>query len=474
MEQIVSFNNRIVILGLGTIARCLVDVIDRHIKCSPSNITFIEPGEANIEDIEAVQKKGFNYVICRKLTKINFAKELDSYLTKDSLFVNLTCSVDSIDLMELVHARGMMYVDSSFEIWDEEQVDNVEDMQHQTLYALHNRARKVSKYWSSDSPTAITNHGANPGIVNHFAKAALVELTKSLGILEQIPESRQQWAALAKKASVKVIHISERDSQVEGAPKPVGEFRNTWSPVAYMDEAGSPVEIGWGTHESELPRFAKQHQEGPGNSLYFHRLGGEIFVKSWLPQAGQIYGYLMPHSECVTLSEYFTLYEGTDVIYRPTVKFAYLPAPDAFVSLHEYMMGDSEPPLKIKVMKNDIVAGADELGVLLLGHDKRAFWYGSCVDIERSREVAPGHNATTVQVIGGVVSAIVWCLNNPRSGYCETESLPYEKMLAIAEPYIAPMFQTFSDWTPNPTETESNEKNQIEEQWQFQHFLVGG
>merc|ERR1712137_758756 len=119
-----------------------------------------------------------------------------------------------ICLMELVHSKGMMYVDTSFEIWDEEQVDEIEDMRHQTLYALHGRARDISKDWLSGGPTAITNHGANPGVVNHFAKAALVELSRELGILRQIPINSQQWAALAIDCSVKVIHINERDTQV--------------------------------------------------------------------------------------------------------------------------------------------------------------------------------------------------------------------------------------------------------------------
>lgn len=473
MEQIVNFNNKIVILGLGTTSRCLVDVIDRHIKCPLENITILEPGEASDKDFELIQKKGFHYAVCQKLTKSNFKQELEDYLTEGALFVNLTCSVDSICLMELVHSKGMMYVDTSFEIWDEEQVDEIEDMRHQTLYALHGRARDISKDWLSGGPTAITNHGANPGVVNHFAKAALVELSRELGILRQIPINSQQWAALARDCSVKVIHINERDTQVARDPKPVDEFRNTWSPVAFMDEASSPVEVGWGTHENKFPKDARQHQEGKGNALYFNRCGGEVFTKSWLPQAGQIHGYLMPHSECVTLSDYFTLHDGEDVIYRPTVQFTYLPAPDALVSLHEYVMRDYKPPAKTNVMNTEIVAGADELGGLLLGHDKQAFWYGSRVDIHQARKVVPGHNATTMQVVGGLVSAIVWCLKNPNQGYCETESLPYQEMLAIAEPYISPIFQSFCDWTPNSSKTGVSGGEGVQDPWQFNSFLVG-
>ena len=167
------------------------------------------------------------------------------------------------------------------------------------------------------------------------------------------------------------------------------------------------------------------------------------------------------------------MHDGEDVIYRPTVQFTYLPAPDALVSLHEYVMRDYKPPAKTNVMNTEIVAGADELGVLLLGHDKQAFWYGSRVDIHQARKVVPGHNATTMQVVGGLVSAIVWCLKNPNQGYCETESLPYQEMLAIAEPYISPIFQSFCDWTPNSSKTGVSGGEGVQDPWQFNSFLVG-
>ena len=36
--------------------------------------------------------------------------------------------------------------------------------------------------------------------------------------------------------------------------------------------------------------------------------------------------------------------------------------------------------------ENEIDDGIDELGVLLYGHDKNAYWYGSQLSIEETRE----------------------------------------------------------------------------------------
>ena len=44
--------------------------------------------------------------------------------------------------------------------------------------------------------------------------------------------------------------------------------------------------------------------------------------------------------------------------------------------------------------ENEIEDGIDELGVLLYGHKKNAYWYGSQLSIEETRRIAPYQNAT--------------------------------------------------------------------------------
>ena len=49
--------------------------------------------------------------------------------------------------------------------------------------------------------------------------------------------------------------------------------------------------------------------------------------------------------------------------------------------------------------------GIDELGVLLRGHKKNAYWYGSQLSIDEARKLAPYNNATSLQVTVAVLSA---------------------------------------------------------------------
>ncbi len=48
---------------------------------------------------------------------------------------------------------------------------------------------------------------------------------------------------------MKVIHCSERDTQITDVPKQVDEFVNTWSIEGFREEGTTTAEMGWGTHE---------------------------------------------------------------------------------------------------------------------------------------------------------------------------------------------------------------------------------
>jgi len=63
----------------------------------------------------------------------------------------------------------------------------------------------------------------------------------------------------------------------------------------------------------------------------------------------------------------------------------------------------------------------DELGVLLYGHAKNAYWYGSQLNIHESRKRAGNQSATTLQVTSALVAGMVWAMKNPKAGVVETE-----------------------------------------------------
>ena len=65
-------------------------------------------------------------------------------------------------------------------------------------------------------------------------------------------------------------------------------------------------------------------------------------------------------------------------------------------------------------MSDEIIAGSDILGALIMGHAYNSWWTGSDLSIEESRRLVPHQNATTMQVAISVVAAACWMIENPR------------------------------------------------------------
>ena len=108
------------------------------------------------------------------------------------------------------------------------------------------------------------------------------------------------------------------------------------------------------------------------------------------------------------------------MIYRRTCHYAYHPCDDAVLSLHELAGAQWKPQSRWHILtEEDIVDGIDELGVLLYGHARNAYWYGSQLSIEDTRQLAPIQNATGLQVTSAVLAGIVWMLENPNCGIVE-------------------------------------------------------
>ena len=97
--------------------------------------------------------------------------------------------------------------------------------------------------------------------------------------------------------------------------------------------------------------------------------------------------------------------------------------------------------------EDEIVDGIDELGVLLYGHGKNAYWYGSQLSIEETRKLAPYQNATGLQVTSAVLAGMVWALENPEAGIVEADDIDFRRCLEVQTPYLGPMVGVYTDWT---------------------------
>ena len=111
--------------------------------------------------------------------------------------------------------------------------------------------------------------------------------------------------------------------------------------------------------------------------------------------------------------------------------------------------------------------------MLLYGHAKNAYWYGSQLSIGETRRVAPYQNATGLQVTSAVLAGIVWMLENPDRGIVEADEMEFRRCLEIQRPYLGPVIGCYTDWTPLHGRSELfPEEVDRSDPWQFTNVLV--
>ncbi|MCA1975108.1 MAG: homospermidine synthase, partial [Caenispirillum sp.] len=241
----------------------------------------------------------------------------------------------------------------------------------------------------------------------------------------------------------------------------------------FVGEGCQPAELGWGSHEKALPPDGRRHEFGSDAAIYLMRPGASTRVRTWTPKEGPFHGFLITHNESISIADYFTVRDGDAVAFRPTVHYAYHPCDDAVISVHELAGKNWHMQPSKRLMMEEIVAGTDELGVLLMGHAKGIYWYGSRLSIQEARTLAPYNNATSLQVCVAVLAGLIWALENPARGVVEPEELDFRRILEITEPYLGDVAGTYGDWTPlQDRGVLFPEDVDTDDPWQFKNFRV--
>jgi len=464
----IAFSGRMVMVGFGSIGQGVLPLILRHIEIEPAQITIITAEERGHDEANEYGIKFVNDA----LTRENYRDRLTPELGKGDVLLNLAVDVCSVDLVRLCRELGALYLDTCIEPWPGGYTDTTLSPALRTNYAL--REKMLTLRTEDPAPTALITHGANPGLVSHFVKQALLNIAADTGHRGEAPKDRAGWADLAAALGIKVIHIAERDTQVSaGQPKVVGEFVNTWSIDGFVGEGCQPAELGWGSHEKEMPADGRGFETGPGCAIYLMRPGASQRVRTWTPKEGPFQGFLITHSEAISLTDYLTVKRDGKVTYRPTCHYAYHPCDDAVLSLHEFAgKAWTMQPTK-RLMMEEITSGIDELGVLLAGHAKGAYWFGSQLSVREARELAPHNNATSLQVTVAVLAGLVWVLENPTRGVIEPDEIDYKRILDLCRPYLGPVVGAYTDWTPLQDRGRLfPEELDRDDPWQFKNVRV--
>src|SRR5215470_16927685 len=111
-----AFPNRILFVGFGAVARCTLPILLKHIGVDPTRITIMdfEPNEAALKPwID----QGIQFVKDR-VSPENLGTLLGRYLSTGDLLIDLAWNIDCCEIVAWCHEHGVLYVNTSVELWD--------------------------------------------------------------------------------------------------------------------------------------------------------------------------------------------------------------------------------------------------------------------------------------------------------------------------------------------------------------------
>src|SRR3990167_1626467 len=188
------FNQKIILIGFGSIGQAILPLIFRHLIIKPEQMMILTK---QTNGLDIAKEYGVNCQLIA-ITKENYTATLNPLLQPGDFLLNLSVDVSSIDLIALCQQNGALYLDTCIEPWVGGYTNGALSASARSNYALRAAALKLRKP-DQPQPTAVLTHGANPGLVSSFVKQALLNIAQDTGEVIEKPNTQLQWALLANQ-----------------------------------------------------------------------------------------------------------------------------------------------------------------------------------------------------------------------------------------------------------------------------------
>lgn len=427
-------SSNLLFIGMGAVGRTLLEMW--HLEKLPlkkTTIICIEPRALPqwIFDLYPSLKQ-----IKKAITPKNLTALITPLLAKKPFIIDVSVDVDCLEIMKLAKEHGCNYINTSVEGWSDHTPQKLKVSKKDLIErSLMDREKDAEKIAGNAKATMLTNQGANPGLISQLALKGLHDYTlvhgdaKAKKLLQA-----KKWPELAKHLHLQEIHVSEIDTQKALIARKKRHFFNSWSCLGLIAEGLDPVQISNGTNRS-----ADSGGVVDGGMRIYPVRGMDWTCQSVVfdidEKPKDIVGFLIPHAEAYTLSQFLSTKD-----YMPSVYYVYQPPGYAIDSLND-MRENGYKPVALKnchVMELDEVndEGYDSLGALLL-FGERVWWCGTALSVSMAKDLGFKHSGpTTVQVAGSMSAAIKWICKHKSEGFIEPENLDWEHMIAHSRRYL--------------------------------------
>lgn len=450
-------------IGFGSIAKSLIEIWQLEKLYFKHKIVIIEP--LDIPDWCFKKHKKMKH-IQKAITKKNHKKLLKK-IGENTMVIDLSVNVDCLMIIGLCNEKGACYVNTSLENWENyksnKNVDSgkYKDIKDDTLY--HRKILLDEKNDNADH-TILTDIGFNPGFVNVMALCAIDMMHKGYSNylstnnlndkdLEYNTKDENFYSDFCKDSNLVSIQIVELDTQKTDIPPSIDTMFNTWSCEGWQSECVDNVMMGYNPND---PDFKDDKyigidlihpDEGDKNVVFLPVRGIDITRKSvTLDLEGnpvQFQGYMIPHGEANTLSQFLTVEEKGETNYiRPSVYYVYSPC-EICIESTNYLRENKYKPLKNWHVLNleEISEGYDSIGVLFTFENGEQLIFCSVVDTEFCKSIGFKFcNSTGLQVSASLNASIKYILNNEDEGLIEPEDLPHQWIFREAEKYLGKIY----------------------------------
>ena len=258
-----QFPGKVLVLGCGSVCQCTVPLLLEHFELDPSRVTILDMVD-NRERVADVLAAGAAYVDRpdhARQPRARYSAATSAPATCASTWPGTSTAARS-STGATTTACATSTRRSSCGIRTPTPPPRTRSSARSTC-ATCACAGCIASWPDNRGPSAVVEHGANPGLVSHFTKQALVEIAAPSLLDGGRPidarASRRLWRPATSPrwpscSGVKVDpHLRARHPDLRPCPRRSTSSSTRGRVEGFYEEGIAPAEMGWGTHERRLP-----------------------------------------------------------------------------------------------------------------------------------------------------------------------------------------------------------------------------
>ena len=355
-------SKKIMILGLGSVGRSLLNLLLGEKLFSPEDIMITDYSEDSLNYFISAGGKKENF-FQYEMNSTNYKRVFD-HLNEGDFLLCLAERNDSLILAGESVIRGIHFISAS-----DDQFDDRYEIKP-VMYRDHFLAYKELCKKHKGMATSVLQFGMNPGLVSVFTKTALqnvVEMDEGEFVslrrdyFKKLVEEGK-WALLAKELKVSSFIESDFDNTESDIEEEPDTVYSTWNVPDFNEEMNDRAIVKVGT-ETPLSEVLKRIGLSTDQVFYYNRSDGTLVLGA-LGKNIRTHAYSQGKNfeGCVDAhEEVFSIYDG-EIEYAPTVMFVFRPCDLALRSVfHET---NTKQQL---ITKDRILSGGEAVGICVEG-----------------------------------------------------------------------------------------------------------